>query len=79
MAHPPPPSGGEPAPDLIRGGSRSEPEGAIGKLRGQAPFLVGATHCVALMQQRRVPEQGEAVPRPYRRQLTPTATAHYGP
>src|SRR6516225_8743126 len=29
------------------------------------PFLVGATHCVALLQPQPLPEEGEAVPRPY--------------
>jgi hypothetical protein len=32
-------------------------------------FLVGATHCVALTQQRHLPEEGEAVPRPYKLQI----------
>jgi len=34
------------------------------------PFLVGATHCVALVQQSHMPEEGEAVPRPYRLQIS---------
>ena len=32
-------------------------------------FLVGATHCVALVQQGRMWRQGEAVTRPYRQAL----------
>jgi hypothetical protein len=34
-------------------------------IKWQGPFLVGATHCVALVQQGGMREEGEAVPRPY--------------